>query len=67
MTEFGNLELVEGSGSEDELRNKKIKLPGVKVGDFGQRSHRPEIRVFGVNFSPTGKITGRACNFQAFS
>lgn len=55
MTEFGNIDLVE----ERETReggNVKLKLPGVHKGDLAARSFKPEINVFDVKFSPTGKI-----------
>ena len=55
MTEFGNLALVE----EREEGNVSIKLPGVRKGEMATRNSKPEVRVFAIRFSPTGKIT---CN-----
>lgn len=50
MTEFGNLALIEQRDEE----NTAIRLPGVRHGDMSSRSFKPEIRVFSVEFSPTG-------------
>uniref|UniRef100_A0A915KQ32 Small-subunit processome Utp12 domain-containing protein n=1 Tax=Romanomermis culicivorax TaxID=13658 RepID=A0A915KQ32_ROMCU len=55
MSEFGNLALIDGSDSEDELKKSRIRLPGVKSGDLGQRNHQLDIRVFALQFSPTGR------------
>lgn len=55
MTEFGNIDLVE----ERETRegdNVKLKLPGVYKGDLATRTFKPEVNVFDVKFSPTGKM-----------
>lgn len=54
MTEFGNKDLIE----ERETReggNVKLKLPGVTKGDLAARTFKPEVNVFDVKFSPTGK------------
>lgn len=54
MTEFGNIDLVE----ERETRNGgnvRLKLPGVHKGDLAARTFKPEVNVFDVKFSPTGK------------
>ncbi|XP_017785717.1 PREDICTED: periodic tryptophan protein 2 homolog [Nicrophorus vespilloides] len=53
-TEFGNLKLVE---EREELEGGKvaIRLPGVRKGDMAARNFKPEIRVFSVQFSPTGQ------------
>ncbi len=53
MTEFGNLDLVEDR--DDQLGSSSIKLPGAKRGDMSSRSHRPEVRVADLQFSPTGR------------
>lgn len=54
MTEFGSLALVdEGQDGRD---GKSISLPGVRKGDMSSRHWKPEVRVTGVHFSPTGKI-----------
>lgn len=52
MTEFGNLDLIE----KREDSNVKIRLPGVVQGDMAARSFKPEVRVFDVAFSPTGRF-----------
>ncbi|KAL3276990.1 hypothetical protein HHI36_012350 [Cryptolaemus montrouzieri] len=54
LTEFGNLALVE------ERENREggpvsIRLPGVRKGDMAARVHKPEVRVFCLEFSPTGQ------------
>lgn len=54
MTEFGHKDLIE----ERETReggNVKLKLPGVQKGDLAARTFKPEVNVFDVKFSPTGK------------
>lgn len=54
MTEFGNKDLIE----ERETReggNVRLKLPGVHKGDLAARVFKPEVNVFDVKFSPTGK------------
>ena len=52
MTEFGSLSLVDaGQGDQD---GKSISLPGVRSGDMSSRHWKPEVRVSGVHFSPTG-------------
>ena len=53
MTEFGSLSLVD-EGQNDE-GGKSINLPGVRTGDMSSRRWKPEVRVTGVHFSPTGK------------
>nr|XP_018897803.1 PREDICTED: periodic tryptophan protein 2 homolog [Bemisia tabaci] len=54
LTEFGNVALVE-ERDPSEGGNVMLKLPGVKKGDMASRSTKPEIRVFDVQFSPTGQ------------
>ncbi|KAJ8922015.1 hypothetical protein NQ315_008654 [Exocentrus adspersus] len=54
MTEFGNVALVE-EREENEGGNVAIKLPGVKKGDMASRAFKPEVRVFSLQFSPTGQ------------
>ena len=34
---------------------KSIRLPGTKKGDMSSRAHRPEVRVSGLQFAPTGR------------
>lgn len=55
MTEFGNIDLIE-ERTDNDRGVAKIRLPGVVQGDMATRSFKPEIRVFGVVFSPTGNI-----------
>ncbi|XP_014295048.1 periodic tryptophan protein 2 homolog [Microplitis demolitor] len=55
MTEFGNLALV-----EEREEGAKLKLPGVKSGDMAARSTKPEVRVYGLQFSPTGQAWAAA-------
>ncbi|XP_064636474.1 periodic tryptophan protein 2 homolog [Lineus longissimus] len=50
MTKWGNLDLV-----DTEVEDKSISLPGVKKGDMSSRHWKPEVRVSGVQFSPTGR------------
>lgn len=55
MTEWGSLSLVdEGEG---DVAGKSISLPGVRTGDLSSRHWKPEVRVTGVQFSPTGNFT----------
>ncbi|XP_022199019.2 periodic tryptophan protein 2 homolog [Nilaparvata lugens] len=55
MTEFGNMALVEEREFHDKTEKTAVKLPGVRKGDMAARSSKPEIRVFQVQFSPTGQ------------
>lgn len=55
MTEFGNLALVE-EREDMEGGNVALKLPGVRSGDMASRSVKPEVRVFSLQFSPTGNF-----------
>jgi len=57
MSEFGNMELFDLSGSdEDEDRDRKrLKLPGTKQSDLSERSARPSINISQMRFSPTGR------------
>ncbi|KAF7277818.1 hypothetical protein GWI33_009234 [Rhynchophorus ferrugineus] len=54
LTEFGNLALVE-EREEREGGRVTIKLPGVRKGDMASRVFKPEVRVFSLQFSPTGQ------------
>jgi len=55
MSEFGtNLSLVEDRDDRD-YGSKAIRLPGSRKGDMSSRAHRPEVRVSGLKFSPTGR------------
>ncbi|XP_035733871.1 periodic tryptophan protein 2 homolog [Vespa mandarinia] len=59
MTEFGNIALVE-EREENEGGNVTLRLPGVKSGDMASRSMKPEVRVFSLQFSPTGQAWAAA-------
>lgn len=54
MTEFGNLALVE-EREESEGGKVHLRLPGVRKGDMASRILKPEVRVYSLQFSPTGK------------
>lgn len=54
MTEFGYASLIE-EREENEGGNVKVRLPGVVMGDMAERSAKPEIRVFYIQFSPLGQ------------
>ena len=55
LSEFGtNLELVEDR-DDPSGGSKAIRLPGTKKGDMSSRAHRPEVRVSGLQFAPTGR------------
>ncbi|XP_053995438.1 periodic tryptophan protein 2 homolog [Hylaeus anthracinus] len=54
LTEFGNLALVE-EREENEGGDVTLRLPGVRSGDMASRSMKPEVRVFSLQFSPTGQ------------
>ena len=54
MSEFGtNLDLVEDR--DDPNGSTSIRLPGSRKGDMSSRAHRPEVRVSGLQFAPTGR------------
>nr|XP_022904182.1 periodic tryptophan protein 2 homolog [Onthophagus taurus] len=59
MTEFGNIALIE-EREPLEGGNISIKLPGVQKGDMTARSFKPEVRVFSLQFSPTGQAFAAA-------
>ncbi|KAJ8675269.1 hypothetical protein QAD02_011055 [Eretmocerus hayati] len=59
LTEFGNVALVE-EREENEGGNVTLRLPGVRSGDMASRSMRPEIRVYSLQFSPTGQAWSAA-------
>lgn len=59
MTEFGNLALVE-EREEREGGHVALRLPGVKSGDMASRSVKPEVRVYSLQFSPTGQAWAAA-------
>ena len=53
MTEFGNIGLVEDR-EENEGGKIAIRLPGVRSGDMASRSMKPEVRIYSLQFCPTG-------------
>ncbi|XP_020278124.1 periodic tryptophan protein 2 homolog [Pseudomyrmex gracilis] len=55
MTEFGNKALIE---HREGGTNISLRLPGVKSGDMASRRIRPEVRVYSLQFSPTGQAWG---------
>lgn len=59
LSEFGNLALVE-EREENEGGNVTLRLPGVKSGDMASRSIKPEVRVYSLQFSPTGQAWAAA-------
>ncbi|XP_058810769.1 periodic tryptophan protein 2 homolog [Phymastichus coffea] len=59
LTEFGNLGLVE-ERDEGEGGNVALRLPGARKGDMASRSIKPEIRVYSLQFSPTGQAWSAA-------
>ena len=54
MTEWGSLSLVEEA--EDPRFSQTINLPGVRTGNLSDRHFKPQVRVTGLKFSPTGNI-----------
>ncbi|KAK6626362.1 hypothetical protein RUM43_006673 [Polyplax serrata] len=56
ITDFGNIGLIE----KRERGDVKIRLPGVRQGDMATRGFKPEIRVFSLEFSPTGQAWAAA-------
>lgn len=59
LTEFDNIALIE-EREETEGGNVSIKLPGVRKGDMSARTIKPEVRVFSLQFSPTGQTWAAA-------
>lgn len=56
LTEFGSLNLIDASDSEDENQlKKKIKLAGTAHSDMSERSAKPVMRVNALDFNPTGR------------
>uniref|UniRef100_T1JPG3 Uncharacterized protein n=1 Tax=Strigamia maritima TaxID=126957 RepID=T1JPG3_STRMM len=55
MGEFGNLDLVEKRDDADDDEPKTHTLPGATKGDMASRTFKPEVRVTGIIFSPTGR------------
>ncbi|XP_063909715.1 periodic tryptophan protein 2 homolog [Zophobas morio] len=54
LNEFGNVALVE-EREEMEGGNVTLKLPGARKGDMASRVLKPEVRIFSLQFSPTGQ------------
>jgi periodic tryptophan protein 2 len=40
---------------DDSAGSKAIRLPGTRRGDLSSRAFKPEVRVSGLQFSPTGR------------
>ncbi|CCX09741.1 Similar to Periodic tryptophan protein 2 homolog; acc. no. Q9C270 [Pyronema omphalodes CBS 100304] len=56
LTEGGVKELFDDQGEASDLEDRIDRsLPGAKRGDLSERKARPEIRVTGLSFSPTGR------------
>jgi len=56
LTEAGPIDLLDGAGEASDLEDRIDKsLPGASRGDMSARKARPEIRVTGLSFSPTGR------------
>jgi periodic tryptophan protein 2 len=56
LTEAGPMELIDDQGEASDLEDRIDRtLPGASRGDMSARKVRPEIRVTGVSFSPTGR------------
>lgn len=53
MTEWGSMSLVDTGQGDD---GTAIALPGVKKGDHSSRFWKPEVKIYSLHFSPTGKI-----------
>lgn len=61
LTEAGPMELVDTQGEASDLEDRLDKsIPGAKRGDLSERKARPEIRVTGISFSPTGRAFAAA-------
>ncbi|CAK9804620.1 Periodic tryptophan protein 2 homolog [Anthophora plagiata] len=52
LTEFGHLALIEQRPQGGKV---SVRLPGVRSGDMASRNFKMEIRVYSVQFSPTGQ------------
>ncbi|RPB26948.1 WD40 repeat-like protein [Terfezia boudieri ATCC MYA-4762] len=56
MTEAGARDLLDDQGEASDIEDRiDHTLPGATRGDFSARKVRPEIRVTGLAFSPTGR------------
>jgi periodic tryptophan protein 2 len=56
LTEAGPLELLDTAGEASDLEDRIDRtLPGASRGDASVRRTRPEVRVAGVVFSPSGR------------
>ena len=54
ISEFGtNLDLVEDR--DDAAGSTTLRLPGTRKGDMSSRAHRPEVKISGLQFAPTGR------------
>ncbi|KAI5780866.1 WD40-repeat-containing domain protein [Geopyxis carbonaria] len=56
LTEAGPMALIDEQGELSDLEDRIDRtLPGATRGDMSARKARPEIRVAGISFSPTGR------------
>jgi periodic tryptophan protein 2 len=56
LTEAGPQDLIDMQGEDSDLENRIDRtLPGAQRGDASTRRNRPEIRVAGVAFAPSGR------------
>ena len=56
LTEAGPSELFDDQGENSDLEDRIDRtIPGAARGDLSARKSRPEIRVTGITFSPTGR------------
>ncbi|KAI4500100.1 hypothetical protein M0802_004970 [Mischocyttarus mexicanus] len=62
LTEFGNIGLVEERDEFEGSSSVLLRLPGVRRNgnDVTCRSVKPEVRVYSLQFSPTGQAWGVA-------
>ncbi|KAG0637239.1 WD40-repeat-containing domain protein [Tuber brumale] len=56
LTEAGPIDLLDDAGEASDLGDRVDRsLPGASRGDMSARKARPEVRVTGLSFSPTGR------------
>lgn len=61
MTEAGPIQLIDTAGEASDLEDRiDNTLPGATKGDLSARKLRPEVRVTGVQFGPTGSTFAAA-------
>lgn len=66
-TEFGARGLMDLD--EDDSDRRSLSLPGVKSGDMASRHFKPEVKVYALQFSPTGTYVEKcgALVYRGFS